>query len=163
MIPELFTKTGAASHPRLSCFSPEKLAYRAIALCRIAQILDSVLYLMSGPSVLRDKTFCPSRFQLDSFTETSFMSSWLYLETGGSQTPVSKRKEDLSKLNVEGSADDEPKEQNNHLQEVNVKKITASRVSLERYREQLKSVKNKVGGHIRVYCSYSSSWHMCCS
>ncbi|KAL9980549.1 hypothetical protein ACROYT_G009151 [Oculina patagonica] len=144
VIPELFTKTGASSHPRLSCFSPEKLAYRAIALCRIAQILDSVLYLMSGPSVLSDKTFCPNRFQLDSFTESSFMSSWLYLETGGSQTPVSKRKEDLSKLDLEGRTDDEPKEENNHLQEVNAKKITASRASLERYREQLKSVKNKI-------------------
>ena len=45
------------SHPRLAGLSPEQLAYRAIALCRIAQILDSVLYLVSGPSMLTDRTF----------------------------------------------------------------------------------------------------------
>lgn len=81
------------------------------------------------------------------------MSSWLYLETGGSQTPVSKRKKDVSKLDMEGTAYDESKEENNHVQEVNVKKITTSLVSLERYTEQLKSVKNKVIGNIRDYVS----------
>jgi len=75
------------THPRLAGLSPEQLAYRATALCRIAQILDSVLYLVTGPSMLRDRTFCPHKFQLDSFTESSFVSSWLFSESSGSQTP----------------------------------------------------------------------------
>ena len=144
VIPELFSKAGIMSHPRLAGLSAEQLAYRAIALCRIAQILDSVLYLVSGPSMLRDQTFCPNKFLLDSFSESSFMSSWLFSESRGSPTPVLKRKEGLSKRDVEGKADDSPKEETNHQQEVIVKKTTASRVSPERYKEQLRKVKNKV-------------------
>ena len=144
VIPELFSKAGTMNHPRLAGLSPEQLAYRAIALCRIAQILDSVLYLVSGPSMLRDRTFCPNKFQLDSFTESSFVSSWLFSESSGSQSPVSKGKEGLSKCDVEEKTDDSPKDETNHNQEVIVKKTTASRASLERCKEQLKSVKNKV-------------------
>ncbi|XP_020623627.1 uncharacterized protein LOC110061133 [Orbicella faveolata] len=144
VIPELFSKAGIMSHPCLAGLSSEQLAYRAIALCRIAQILDSVLYLVSGPSMLRDQTFCPNKFLLDSFSESSFMSSWLFSESRGSPTPVLKRKEGLSKRDVEGKADDSPKEETNHQQEVIVKKTTASRVSPERYKEQLRKVKNKI-------------------
>ena len=144
VIPELFSKASTMSHLRLAGLSPEQLAYQAIALFRIAQILDSVLYLVSGPSMLRDQTFCPNKFQLDSFSESSFVSSWLFSESRGSLTPVSKRKEGLSKRVVEGKADDSPKDETNHQQEVIVKKTTASGTSLERYKEQLRSVKNKV-------------------
>ena len=72
------------------------------------------------------------------------MSSWLFSESSGSQTPVSERKEGLSKCDVEGKTDDSPKGETNHQKKVIVKKTTASRASLERYKEQLKSVKNKV-------------------
>lgn len=78
------------------------------------------------------------------------MSSWLFLESSGSQTPVSKRKEGLSKRDVEGKTDDSPKDETNHQQEVIVKKTAASRLSLERNKEQLKSVKNKVREHAFV-------------
>lgn len=89
--------------------------------------------------MLKDQSFCPSRFQLESFTESSFVSSWLFLESGGSQTPVSKINEDLSESDVK------LKEEDNRQQEENLKKIKASaQVSHERYKEQLKSVKKKV-------------------
>ena len=138
------------SHPRLAGLSPEQLAYRAIALCRIAQILDSVLYLVSGPSMLTDRTFCPNKFRLDSFTESSFVSSWQYSESSGSPRLVSKRKDGLSLCDMEGKADVSPKDETNHQQEVIVKKKTALRVSLERYKEQLRTVKNKVRTYICV-------------
>ena len=142
------------SHPRLASLSPEQLAYRAIALCRIAQILDSVLYLVSGPSMLRDRTFCPNKFQLDSFSESSFVSSWLFSESSGSPTLVSKKKEGLSSHDVEGKADNSPKDGTNQKQEVIVKKTTALRASLERYKEQLRSVKNKVRSCIFVISTH---------
>ena len=75
------------------------------------------------------------------------MSSWLFSESSGSQTPpVSKRKEGLPMCDVEGKTENSPKDETagNHQREVVVKKTTASRASLERYKEQLKSVKNKV-------------------
>lgn len=153
------------SHPRLAGLSPEQLAYRAIALCRIAQILDSVLYLVSGPSMLKDRTFCPNKFQLDSFTESSFVSSWLFSESSGSPTPVLKKKEGLSLHDVEEKDDDSPKDGTNHQQAVIVKKTTALRASIERYKEQLKTVKNKVRTclcvisthfiHGCIHCCYS--------
>ena len=166
VIPELFSKAGTMSYPHLAGLSPEQLAYRAIALCRIAQILDSVLYLVTGPSMLRDRTFCPSKFKLDSFTESSFMSSWLLPESSGNQTPVSKRKEGLSKCDVEGKTDDSPKGETKHQQEVIVKKTTASRASLEKYKEQLRSVKNKVRMCIYVikaHFSYRFIHYFVCS
>ena len=144
VVPELFSSVGTMTHPHLAGLSPEQLAYRAIALCRVSQILDSVLYLVAGPSTLRDRTFCPSKFQLDSFTESSFMSSWLFSKSSGSQTPVSKRKEVLSKCDVEGKTDDSPKHETKHQKELIVKKTTASRASLAKFKEQLRSVKNKV-------------------
>jgi len=51
---------------------------------------------------------------------------------------------------VERKTEDLPKDETNHQQEVIVKKTTASRASLERYKEQLKSVKNKVRRCIHI-------------
>lgn len=142
---ELLSKASVANHPRLSNYSPESLAYRTIALCRIAQILDSVLYLVTGPSLLTEQSFCPNQYQLDSFTESSFLSSWLYLESKSSSPPINYRTEEksISEANekVETNLD---KEGNNFLHEGNLKKAKHSLASLEKVQEQLKAVKRKV-------------------
>ena len=66
------------------------------------------------------------------------------METGGSQSPVSKGREGISETDVKGKTGDELKETKKKQQEVNLKKINASLVSLEKYNEQLKAVKKKV-------------------
>ena len=66
------------------------------------------------------------------------------METGGTQSPVSKGREDFSETDVKGKTGDELKETKKKQQEVNLKKINASLVSLEKYNEQLKAVKKKV-------------------
>lgn len=133
------------THPRLSCYSVESLAYRSIALCRIAQILDSLLYLVSGPSVLAEQSFSPSRYQLESFTESSFTSSRLYLEAGVTQSPIPKRKEKVLESERKGIVEDDfAKEGNNHLIEANLKRLKPSPASIEKCEEQLKAVKRKV-------------------
>ena len=82
------------------------------------------------------------------------MSSWLFSESSGSPTLVSKKKEGLSSHDVEGKADNSPKDGTNQKQEVIVKKTTALRASLERYKEQLRSVKNKVRSCIFVISTH---------
>lgn len=142
---ELLSKASVASHPRLSNYSPESLAYRTIALCRIAQILDSVLYLVTGPSLLTEQSFCPNRYQLDSFTESSFMSSWLYLESRSSPPPINYRTEEKSVSEANEKFETKlDKEGNNFLHEGNLKKAKHSLASLEKVQEQLKAVKRKI-------------------
>lgn len=95
--------------------------------------------------MLAEQSFCPSRYQLESFTESSFTSSWLYLDTSNSQSPLSKRKEEVSDSDEEGKLkDDFVKEGNNHLREASLKRAKPSLALLEMFQEQLKTVKRKV-------------------
>ena len=126
----------------MSCYPFESLVYRSIALCRIAQILDSVLHLVSGPSVLAEQSFCPNRYRLESFTESSFISSWLCMETCSTQSPVCKRKDGVTES--EGKEDHAVKDGRNNHQEAHLKRTKPSLASLEKFQEQLKAVKRKV-------------------
>lgn len=93
---------------------------------------------------MTEQSFCPNRYQLDSFTESSFLSSWLYLESRISPPPINRTEEkSVSEANekVETKLD---KEGNNFLHEGNLKKAKHSQASLEKVQEQLKAVKRKV-------------------
>ena len=73
------------------------------------------------------------------------MSSWLFLETDGTQSPVSEGKDSsLDADTKEKVCDGLNEKKRKSQQEVNLKKINASLASLEKYKEQLKAVKKKV-------------------
>ena len=73
------------------------------------------------------------------------MSSWLFLETDGTQSPVSEGKDSSSDADTkEKVCDGLNEKKKKSQQEVNLKKINASLASLEKYKEQLKAVKKKV-------------------
>ena len=73
------------------------------------------------------------------------MSSWLFLETDGTQSPVSEGKDSSSDADMkEKVCDGLNEKKKKSQQEVNLKKINASLASLEKYKEQLKAVKKKV-------------------
>ena len=79
------------------------------------------------------------------------MSSWLFLETDGTQSPVSEGKDSSSDADMKEKVCDGLNEKTKKSQqEVNLKKINASLASLEKYKEQLKAVKKKV----QLPCSF---------
>ena len=79
------------------------------------------------------------------------MSSWLFLETDGTQSPVSEGKDSSSDADMkEKVCDGLNEKKKKSQQEVNLKKINASLASLEKYKEQLKAVKKKV----QLPCSF---------
>ena len=79
------------------------------------------------------------------------MSSWLFLETDGTQSPVSEGKDSSSDADTkEKVCDGLNEKKKKSQQEVNLKKINASLASLEKYKEQLKAVKKKV----QLPCSF---------
>ena len=80
------------------------------------------------------------------------MSSWLFLETDGTQSPVSEGKDSSSDADMKKKVCDglNEKKKKKSQQEVNLKKINASLASLEKYKEQLKAVKKKV----QLPCSF---------
>ena len=79
------------------------------------------------------------------------MSSWLFLETDGTQSPVSEGKDSSSDADTkEKVCDGLNEKKKKSQQEVNLKKINASLASLEKYNEQLKAVKKKV----QLPCSF---------
>ena len=80
------------------------------------------------------------------------MSSWLFLETDGTQSPVSEGKDSSSDADTKEKVCDglNEKKKKKSQQEVNLKKINASLASLEKYKEQLKAVKKKV----QLPCSF---------
>lgn len=122
----------------------ESLAYRSIALCRIAQVLDSVLHLAAGPSVLDEQRLGERRYQLESFTESSFLSSWQYMEAGSTPRYFSNRKEEVTEIKERDTGDEAVKEVKRHLHGSLLKRVKPSLASLEMFQEQLRAVKRKV-------------------
>lgn len=140
---ELFSKT-SLTHPHLAFYSVESLAYRSIALCRIAQVLDSVLHLAAGPSVLDEQRLGERRYQLESFTESSFLSSWQYMEAGSTPRYFSNRKEEVTEIKERDTGDEAVKEVKRHLHGSLLKRVKPSLASLEMFQEQLRAVKRKI-------------------
>lgn len=144
---ELFSKTSIMNHSCLSSYSFESLAYRCIVLCRIAQVLDSALHLVSGPSVLAEQNFCPNKYGLESFTESSFVSSWQSWDAGSSPGPLFKpiNEEATSSFVLKNAGDDLLMENTKQIHgKAHGKRTKASLLSLENLQEKLKAVKKKI-------------------
>ena len=74
----MFSSSNLVRYPKISSFSAETLAYRAVVLHRVSLILDSVLFLLGGSSLLHDqylKLTHRDNFPLESFSESSFTST----------------------------------------------------------------------------------------
>lgn len=71
---DIFEKGKLLKFPLLSSFQPTTLAYRSIALLRVAKILDNVLDALVGPTLERNQFHNPfvERYPLPSFTAASF-------------------------------------------------------------------------------------------
>ena len=131
------------SHPRLTCYSTEELTYRATALCRIAKILDSVLYLLSGPSLLKDQSLYGCKYQLHSFTESSFTSSWL-LPGSGNFSLLSNAMEKVHVDEAKKKNSGDSCRLNTQQQETECKETKVPQGMLDRYKEELKLIKKQV-------------------
>lgn len=144
---ELFSEN-VLTYSRLSSYSFESLAYRSIVLGRIAQVLDSALHLVTGPSVLEEQNLCPNKYGLESFTESSFISSCQSLDAGETSDPLYRSTEEevtTSHLVTENAVDDPVKDKKNHcFGRAHAKRTKSSLASLEKLQEQLKAVKRKV-------------------
>lgn len=55
--------------------SADDLAYRTVGLCRVANILDSSLHLLTGSSLLNEYTTTKNKYPMDSFNDSSFETS----------------------------------------------------------------------------------------
>lgn len=92
--PKCFSSTDLLQYKRIFSFPADALARRGIVLKRLAEVLDSVMNMLIGPSLMRDqfRTSYDSGFSLVSFTEASFESSGLPFQVGpdASSNPASE-------------------------------------------------------------------------
>lgn len=141
---ELFSEN-VLTRSRLSSYSFESLAYRSIVLGRIAQVLDSALHLVTGPSVLEEQNLCPNKYGLESFTESSFISSCQSLDVGETSDPFPRLTDEEVTTSQQNAVDDPVKDEKNHcFGRAHAKRTKSSLASLEKLQEQLKAVRRKV-------------------
>ena len=146
MRPEIFAKEDIMGYPRIASYSPDTLAYRTAVLCRIAKVLDSVLYLLSGPSLLKEQTFVNGKNTLDAFNETSFISTKCISE---SELLMSTKISYNKKLPVVDKVENEA-EYSKDLQcirceqQLVLKKIKLTQALQDQYKEQQKLLKKRV-------------------
>lgn len=150
---ELFSENVLA-YSRLSSYSFESLAYRSIVLGRIAQVLDSALHLVTGPSVLEEQNLCSNKYGLESFTESSFISSCQSLDAGETSNPfprstdeevITSHLDEEVTMSQQNTVDDPVKDEKNHcFGRAHAKRTKSSLASLEKLHEQLKAVRRKV-------------------
>lgn len=139
-------------YPRIASYAPERLAFRTTVLCRIAKVLDSVLYLLSGPSLLKELDFISGSNTLDSFSESSFISSrsiWgsdLPESSKSSQSEKRIEKEKLPVFEKEEVAVDCSKELEyvRCEQQLILKKMKLTQALQDQYKEQHKLLKRQV-------------------
>lgn len=141
---ELFSEN-VLTRSRLSSYSFESLAYRSIVLGRIAQVLDSALHLVTGPSVLEEQNLCPNKYGLESFTESSFISSCQSLDAGETSDPFPRLTDEEVTTSQQNAVDDPVKDEKNHcFGRAHAKRTKSSLASLEKLQEQLKAVRRKI-------------------
>ena len=139
-------------YPRIASYTPEELAYRTTILCRIAKILDSVLYLLSGPSLLKEQSLFTGKYTLESISESSFVSSkslWGSNVTLG--VKVSENEKSTEKVMLPVVDKDEAAVNNSKElecvrceQQLVLKKIKLTQALQDQYKEQQKLLKRQV-------------------
>lgn len=129
-------------YPRLVTHNTEDLAFRAVALCRVAKVLDSLLYLLSGPSLLKDIKISPSKYPLDSFGDWSFESSRVSTEMAVERQSCRTSKEEM--LHFEEVISERDAEQLRVQHELTSKKLKLTQDLQDQIREQQKVLKKQV-------------------
>lgn len=129
-------------YPRLVSHNTEDLAFRAVSLCRVAKILDSLLYLLSGPSLLKDIKISPSKYPLDSFGDWSFESSRVSTELAVEHRSSRASKEEM--LHFEEAIRERDAEQLRVQHELTSKKLKLTQELQDQIKEQQKFLKRQV-------------------
>ena len=106
--PQSFLSTDLIQYRRICSFPATILACRGIALKRLADVLDSVMHFLVGPTSIQDQfgTSRDDKYPMKSFSETSFQSSGMKLNTHSNEKEV-KRLQPLVDLEQQNHGNDE--------------------------------------------------------
>jgi cell fate regulator YaaT (PSP1 superfamily) len=113
-----------------------------VAVCRVAKILDSLLYLLSGPSLLKDIKSSQCKYPLESFDDWSFESSRTSEDIAVGQ-PSSKASKD-EMLPFEEMISVRDAEQLRIQHELTSKKLKLTQDLQDQFKEQQKVLKKQV-------------------